>query len=184
MSLTIAIILLAFGLAILCIRTRNTLLAADGLSRISSRARPAALRLGYSYNPRQNPITQINDEKIAAATLAAAFIALDGSATSQHQSTATSELRAAYGLNEEDGADLLTLGQWMAGSCKTPESAIQLVLQRLHHFADHSIFDAVQQIFHGIVSNDSKTLSDKQSNAISAVKEFQSLFRKNILAQS
>ena len=166
MHIAIAVIGLITAAYIFVMRARNAAEMTSELMDIADDVRAAARRFGFRRMGPGHPVDSIEDPNIAAATLATAYMELDGLPTEELRNRLSDALQSALETSKKDAGEMLVLGRWLMTECNGAEPAVPRAARRLAKLTGNDIGPMLEVL--GAVSSD--PISDKQREALEDIK--------------
>ncbi|MDO5657657.1 MAG: hypothetical protein Q4G36_04980 [Paracoccus sp. (in: a-proteobacteria)] len=113
------------------IRARLVGMAARDLGHAASDVMNAARRLGFRRRANMHPVESVDEPELAIATIATAFLELDGLPSREDQMRLARALASHTGTAPDKAEEMLVMGRWLVSECKGPQPAITRVTKRL-----------------------------------------------------
>ncbi|WP_172298621.1 hypothetical protein [Pseudoruegeria sp. HB172150] len=129
----------------------------------------AAHRFRFRQKANTHPVESIEDERIAIAGLAAAFLELDMLPTKEKQERLTREIRYVLDVTGPEAVELLVLGRWLVGQCGTVDSAIARLSRKLFKLSGSAAVTPLLTIVRNTLAPEGETLNDRQCGALADV---------------
>lgn len=144
-------------------RARN---ARDMLGEVGDMAndvRLAARRFGFTRKMNVHPVENIEDPRLAIATIASAFIELDDLPTAEQRKLLAVQLRSKLRANAEEAEEMEVLGRWFMSECGGAEPAIARVSRKLYKLSGGEQTETLMSVLKGSVT---ESLTDRQRDAL------------------
>lgn len=144
-------------------RAQNAKDAATDLLDVANDVRLAARRFGFKRRTNVHPVDDINEPKVAIASLATAFIELDDLPTQNQRDALAVQL--SYQLNEtpQSAEELMVLGRWLMMQCGSADAAISRVTRRLYKIDGVHSVEPLMTVLKNLAG---EKLSESQSAAL------------------
>lgn len=94
-------------------RMRNAAAAARDLVEVADDVRAAVRRFGYRRKANQNPLDGIEDPRLAAAGILAAFANMDGALSREEIAAIQSACKQAFACDSGDAEQVTAYGRWL-----------------------------------------------------------------------
>lgn len=166
MHIVIAIIGIATAAYFLIIRARNAAEMTHELLDVADDVRAAARRFGFRRNKDMHPVEAIEDPNTAAATIAMAYVELDGLPTEDIRADLLRAMQSQLEIDKPEAEDLLVLGRWLMNECNGPQPAIDRSARRLFKLTSGDIGPLMEILT--AVSTD--PISDHQREALDDIR--------------
>lgn len=147
-------------------RARNAAEMAGEIVDMAKDVRAAARRFGFRRRMDVHPVEQVEDPKLAIATIGVAFLALDDLPSKDAQVELQRALGSELGLNIQDAEEIMVLGQWMVNQCGGPDSAISRVTRRLYKIDGVNSVSGLMDVIKRVSGNG---LSGNQKDAVEEI---------------
>ena len=151
-------------------RARNAAEITHELMDVAADVKAAARRFGFRRRGNQHPVESIDDPKLAIASIATAFIALDDLPTSDTRAALDVNLRKHLRVGGEEAREIAILGHWFVENCNGATAAIPRLSKRLHTLDKSASFDTLMEVIQGTMKSCDKSLSQRQSEALNEIK--------------
>lgn len=148
-------------------RLRNTASAARDVVEVADDVRAAVRRFGYRRKANQNPLDGIEDARLAAAGIMAAFANMDGAFSREEITAIKDACRTAFGCEGAEAEQIGAYGRWLVQqSAGNMDEVIRRLarnlVNQLDHVEKHQLLDMVRDI----ASIEGGGLSDSQLDAL------------------
>lgn len=143
-------------------RVRDAGHMASDLADMAGDVRAAARRFGFSRRANVHPAESIEDPNIAAATLAQAYVSLDGLPTTDDQAHVHVQLRRVLEVDETTAQELAIMGRWMVDQCNGPQPAVARMARKLLRLEGPAALTPTQEILQNLTD----TPSQRQQEAM------------------
>lgn len=139
MHFILGLIAIATAAYFLIIRARNAAEMTHELMDVADDVRAAARRLGFRRNKAQHPVEAIEDPSLAAATLALAYLEIDGLPTEERKNALLLALQSRLELSLKEAEEMVLLANWLIQECQGPQPAIARVSRKLFKMTEGNI---------------------------------------------
>ncbi len=148
-------------------RMRNAASAARDVVEVADDVRAAVRRFGYRRKANQNPLDGIEDARLAAAGVLAAFANMDGAFSREEIAAIKDACRSAFGCDAGEAEQIGAYGRWLVQqSAGNMDEVIRRLARNLVGSLDaaekRQLLDMVRQI----ASIEGGGLSDSQLDAL------------------
>ena len=152
------------------IRTRNAANTARDLIGVADDMRAAVRRFGYSRKANQNPLDELDDPRLAAAGVLAAFARMDGSYTAAQISAIEAECANVFQASESDAAQITAYGRWLAQQSENMDEVVRRLAKSLNRLLDTIEKQQVLAMATRVASVEGSGPSDVQAYALETLK--------------
>lgn len=152
------------------IRTRGPIDSGRDLIEAANDVRLAARRFGFKRNANRHPAEDVEDPKVAIATLAVAFIELDKLPSQDQQIALLKGLQNSTHVTLNDAEELAVLGRWLMGQCGGAEQTISRLSRKLYKLGGPEQVAPLMEVLGVIGATGDGRLSDRQRDAIDDIK--------------
>ena len=166
MHIVIAAIGILAGLYFFVMRAKNAADMTSELLDVADDVRAAARRFGFRRNKAAHPIEAIEDANTAAATVAMAYMELQGLPTEETRNALIKSLQSELQVTKPDAEELLILGRWLMNECNGPEPAIPRASRQLYKLTAGDI-GPLMEILKSVTGD---PLGDRQREALDDIK--------------
>lgn len=149
-------------------RARTAADMAADLVDVAADVRAAARRFGFRSRANIHPLEAVDDPKVAAATVAVAWLELDGYPTEEAKTALINALGSEFGLGRKDAVELAVLGRWLVTECQGPEPAIARASRRLFKLSGGQHLGAMMGVVQAATVG--TELSPRQSEALGEIR--------------
>ena len=125
MHIILGIIAALGGVAFFIWRVRATAEAAREIVDAADDIRAAARRYGHNRKTKINPLDAIDDSRVAAATVLAAFARMDGDYTREQLNAIKDECQQVFNTSEEEAIEITGQSRWLMEQTKNIDEAIR-----------------------------------------------------------
>lgn len=165
------LIALAGAVAAICfflIRARSAADMASELVDVAADVQAAARRFGFRRRANVHPVETVDDPKVAVATVAVAYLDLDGYPTDEAKGALLRALQSEFGVALREAEELAVLGRWLMGECRGAQPAIARATRRLYKLSGAEHLGALMGVVRQVTPADG--LSDRQRDALDDIK--------------
>ncbi|MFV0411017.1 MAG: hypothetical protein ACK5LJ_15360 [Paracoccus sp. (in: a-proteobacteria)] len=141
--------------------------AAREISNIAGDMMNAPRRFGFRRRANAHPVEGVDDPKLAAASIALAFLELNGMSSRDDQYALAATLSRQQAIPHDDIDEMMVLGRWLIGECQGPQPAITRLTKRLRQL-DAAGFQTLLPILNEIGTR-SGGLSQRQREALDEI---------------
>ncbi len=149
------------------IRARNAAHMATELADVAADVQAAARRFGFRRRANVHPVEAVDDPKVAAATVAVAYLELDGYPTGESKGALLRALQSEFGIALKEAEELAVLGRWLMTECNGAEPAIARATRRLYKLSGGQHLGALMGVVQAVTPDG---LSDRQRDALDDIK--------------
>lgn len=150
------------------IRARNAASMASELADVAADVQAAARRFGFRRRANIHPVEAVDDPKVAAATVAVAYLDLDGYPTEQAKASLIRALDREFGTGAREAEELAVLGRWLMGECQGAQPAIARATRRLFKLSGGQHLGALMGVVQAVTPETG--LSERQRDALDDIK--------------
>lgn len=166
MHIIIAAIGILAGIYFFVMRAKNAAEMTSELLDVADDVRAAARRFGFRRNKAAHPVESIEDANTAAATVAMAYMELQGLPTEETRNALVKSLQSELQIPKSDAEELLILGRWLMNECNGPEPAIPRAARQLYKLTAGNI-SPLMEILKSVTAD---PLGDRQREALDDIK--------------
>ena len=166
MHIVLGAIALLTAVYFFVIRARNAAEMTHELLDVADDVRAAARRLGFRRTKSLHPVDGIEDANTAAATVAMAFLELNGLPTEETKNRLLKSLQHRLEVQLKDAEELMILGRWLMNECQGPQPAIARAARRLYRLTGGNPGPLLDVL--GDVADD--PLTDRQRDALDDIR--------------
>lgn len=170
MHIVIAVLGAIAAVYFFIIRARNAAEMTNEIVDAANDVRLAARRFGFRTFKNRHPVEGIEDPNIAIATIANAFLELEGLPSREQQNALLRQMQTELRLSLTDAEELLVLGRWMQGQCGGASPAISRAARKLHKLQGAAALTPLMPILKESVLAASQGLSERQKEALQDIK--------------
>lgn len=170
MPIIVALAGAAFAFYFFVIRARNAAHMVGDLADVAADVAGAARRFGFRRRTNVHPVEAIEDENLAAGSIAVAFLELDDYPSKDLQDTLQRELQSQLGMSITQAEEITVLGRWFVSECGGPSPAISRLSRKLYNMAGTGGVQPVMAIIQAALTANSKDLSERQTDALDDIK--------------
>lgn len=136
-------------------RIRDAGHMAGDLADMAGDVRAAARRFGFSRRANVHPAESVEDPNIAAASLALAYVSLDGLPSSDDQTRVHVQLRRVLQVDDETAQELVIMGRWLVDQCNGPQPAMSRMARKLYRLEGAQALGPVESILQNLATTPS-----------------------------
>ena len=167
MHILLGILAVVGGVLFWIWRTQNAATAARDVVEVADDIRAAVRRFGFSRKANQHPLDGIDDPRLAAAGILAAFANMDGALSRDEIAGIAKTCRDAFGCSAHDADQIGAYGRWLIQ--QSPNNMDE-VIRRLGRNLVHKLDEAEKQdlltMIERVASIEGGGLSDIQADAM------------------
>ncbi|MCZ4282952.1 TerB family tellurite resistance protein [Kiloniella laminariae] len=171
MHILLAILGALGGLAYFIWRVRATTTAARDVIEAADDIRSAARRVGYSRKLKANPLDQVDDNRLAAAGIMAAFARMDGDYTRDQLDAIRAECERTFAANAKEAAEIAGHARWLMEQSSNRDEAIRRLSKNLRSSLTVTEKRDLLSMVERIARIEGNTLSDLQTEALARLKK-------------
>lgn len=166
MPIILAVIGIIGGIYFLVVRARNAAEMTSELMDVADDVRAAARRFGFRRNKAAHPVEAIEDANTAAATVAMAYMELNGLPSEDTQAALIRSVASELQVSKSEAQELLILGRWLMNECNGPDPAIPRASRQLYKLTSGDI-GPLMEILKSVTGD---PLGDKQREALEDIR--------------
>jgi uncharacterized tellurite resistance protein B-like protein len=159
MHILIAILGVAVGVGIWLWRAR---LAARAAIDTADDICAALRRFGYRRKANTNPLDGIEDARLAAAGILAAFANMDGGIGREEIAAIAEECRRTFNTDTTEAEQIGAYGRWLVQQSNNMDEAVRRLARNLETKLSEAEKDQLRDMVERVASIDGGTLSDSQ----------------------
>ncbi|WP_419902301.1 TerB family tellurite resistance protein [Kiloniella sp.] len=125
MHILLGIVAVLGGIAIFIWRVRTAAAAAKDIVEAADDIRSAARRFGHNRKTKVNPLDAIEDSRVAAAAVMAAFARMDGDYTREQLLAIKEECQSVFGASEKEAVEIAGQSRWLMEQSANLDDAIR-----------------------------------------------------------
>ncbi|MFD2207729.1 hypothetical protein [Kiloniella antarctica] len=125
MHILLGILAVLGGIAIFIWRVRATVNTAKDLVEAADDIHAAARRFGHNRKTKINPLETIEDSRVAAAAIMAAFARMDGDYTREQLVSIKDECLQVFGASETEAVEIAGQSRWIMEQSANLDEAIR-----------------------------------------------------------
>ena len=124
MHIVIAVLGILGAVYFFVMRARGAAEMTSELLDVADDVRAAARRLGFRRNKAMHPVDAIEDPNTAAATVAVAYMELDGMPTEERRQALVLAMQSQLEIDKTEAEEQMVLGRWLMNECQGAQPAI------------------------------------------------------------
>ena len=159
MHILLAILGIAIGIGLWLWRAR---LAAKAAIDTADDIRAAVRRFGFNRKANANPLDGIDDARLAAAGILAAFANMDGGVGREEIASIAEECRRAFGCDAEEAAQIGAYGRWLVQQSSNMDEAVRRLARNLEGKLTDVEKDQLMGMIERVASVEEGALSNAQ----------------------
>ncbi|WP_085904485.1 TerB family tellurite resistance protein [Kiloniella majae] len=136
MHILLAVVAVLGGIAFFIWRVRSTAQAAKDVVEAVDDIRATARRYNHSRKTKANPLENIEDNRVAAATILAAFARMDGDYTREQLVAIKEECKRVFNTSEAEAVEITGQSRWLMEQTANVDEAIRRLSRVLRRALD------------------------------------------------
>ena len=140
--------------------------AAGELLETADDIRAALRRFGYRRKANVNPLDGIDDPRLAAAGILAAFAKMDGMVGREEIAAIARECGAAFHCETAEAEQIGAYGRWLVQQSANMDEAVRRLARNLEGKLDEAEKDQLMEMIERVASIDGGSLSDGQRSSL------------------
>jgi uncharacterized tellurite resistance protein B-like protein len=166
MHIALAVLAAVAGIAFWIWRVRMAARAASDLLETADDIRAAVRRFGYRRKANTSPLDGIEDGRLAAAGILAAFANMDGGLGRQEIAAIAEECRRSFGCEAEEAAQIGAYGRWLAQQSANMDETVRRLARNLETKLTGEEKEQLFGMIERVASIDGGGLSDGQRRTL------------------
>ncbi|MGI9393942.1 MAG: hypothetical protein ACR2OY_04790 [Boseongicola sp.] len=146
-------------------RARNAAEMTTELLDVADDVRAAARRFGFRRHQQTHPVDSIDDPNLAMATIAVAYMELQGLPTEDAKSSLLKALQRELDVDVNEAEELAILGRWLMNECSGAMPAIARTSKKLYRLDKN-----VSPLMEVLKDLSDTPLGDRQCDALHDIK--------------
>ncbi|WP_157231003.1 TerB family tellurite resistance protein [Kiloniella laminariae] len=131
MHILLAVLGALGGLAYFIWRVRATTTAARDVIEAADDIRSAARRFGYQRKLKANPLDDVEDNRLVAAAIMAAFARMDGDYTREQLEAIHAECQKTFAATAKEAEEITGQARWLMEQASNRDEAIRRLSKNL-----------------------------------------------------
>ncbi|WP_421780862.1 hypothetical protein [Kiloniella litopenaei] len=136
MHILLGVVAVLGGIAFFIWRVRSTAEAARDVVEAVDDIRATARRYSHSRKTKANPLENVEDNRVAAATILAAFARMDGDYTREQLVAIKDECKRVFNTSEEEAVEITGQSRWLMEQTANVDEAIRRLSRVLRRALD------------------------------------------------
>ena len=162
MHILLAVLAVAVGVGIWIWRVQMAARAASDLLETADDIRAAVRRFGYRRKAKTSPLDGIEDSRLAAVGILAAFANMDGALGRGEIETIARECAAAFHCDSTEGKQISAYGRWLISHSNNMDEAVRRLARNLEGKLTEAEKEQLMGMIERVASIDGGGLSDGQ----------------------
>lgn len=166
MHILIAAAGIAAAVYFFILRARNASEVATELMDVANDVRLAARRFGFQRRTNVHPVESIEDDKVAIAAAAFAFLHIDATPTREEIDGLSKALDDCFPLTRAEADELLVLARWLTDQCNSPEAAVSRLSRKLYKLSGKPAVGPMMEVLQAMMQNAEIEMTDRKRDAL------------------
>lgn len=162
MHIVLAVLGIAAGIGFWLWRAHMAARAAGELMDTADDIRAALRRFGYRRKANASPLDGIDDPRLAAAGILAAFANMEGGIGRAEIEAISAECRRAFQTDAAEAAQIGAYGRWLVQQSANMDEAVRRLARNLEGKLDEAEKDQLMEMIERVASIDDGALTDGQ----------------------
>ncbi|WP_193366621.1 TerB family tellurite resistance protein [Pelagibius marinus] len=162
MHIVLAVLGIAAGIGIWLWRAHMAARAAGELMETADDIRAALRRFGYRRKANVSPLDGIDDARLAAAGILAAFANMEGGIGRAEIEAICEECRRAFKTDSAEAAQIGAYGRWLVQQSANMDEAVRRLARNLEGKLDEAEKGQLLEMIERVASIDDGALTDGQ----------------------
>lgn len=146
-------------------RARGAAEMTTELLDVADDVRAAARRFGFRRHHERHPVDSVDDPNLAMATIAVAYMELNGLPTEETKSNLLKSLQRELNIELKEAEELSILGRWLMNECNGATPAVARASKRLYRLEKN-----VTPLMEVLKDVSDTPLSEQQRDALHDIK--------------
>ncbi|MGF1630450.1 MAG: TerB family tellurite resistance protein [Kiloniellaceae bacterium] len=169
MHIVLAVLAAAVGIGFWIWRIRMAARAASDLLETADDIRAAVRRFGYRRKANVSPLDGIEDVRLAAAGILAAFANMDGGIGRVEIAAIADECRRAFHTEAEEAAQIGAYGRWLVQQSANMDETVRRLARNLETKLTGAEKEQLFGMIERVASIDGGGLSDAQRHTLDSL---------------
>ncbi|MEO3427680.1 TerB family tellurite resistance protein [Pelagibius sp. CAU 1746] len=166
MHIVLAVLGIAAGIGVWLWRAHMAARAAGELMDTADDIRSALRRFGYRRKANANPLDGIDDPRLAAAGVLAAFAKMEGGIGRAEVEAISEECRRAFRTDAAEAAQIGAYGRWLVQQSANMDEAVRRLARNLEGKLSEAEKDQFLEMIERVASIDDGALTDGQRHTL------------------
>jgi len=162
MHILLVVLAVAVGVGVWIWRAQMAARAASDLIDTADDIRAALRRFGYRRKANVNPLDGIDDPRLAAAGILAAFVKMDGDLGREEIAAIARECAAAFHADADEAGQIGAYGRWLVQQSSNMDEAVRRLARNLETKVTAEEREQLLGMIERVASIDGGGLSDAQ----------------------
>ncbi len=167
MHILLGVMAILGGIAFFIWRVRATAEAAKDIVEAADDIRAAARRFGHNRKTKINPLDTIEDSRVAAAAVMAAFARMDGDYTQEQLVAIKDECQSVFGTSEKEAVEIAGQSRWLMEQSANLDEAIRRLSRILRRDLETGEKKQLLSMVTRVASIEGDGLSELQEQSLS-----------------